>query len=161
MSVTTFDIEINDVDGEIFRRIDNTDVFINKYGILHKRDTNELKDIKTYKIHKGSYIFKINGKIYYLNKLLKELFNINLKNILNKDKEEDYNLKQLFKEKPIKDKNIIIESIDNKIMESGHYKNHPIIKYIPNDLIQVKEYNGILVKSCYYYSNENINYIIK
>ena len=34
---TIFNFEINDVDGEIFKRIDNTEAFINKFGVLHNR----------------------------------------------------------------------------------------------------------------------------
>ena len=146
-----FDFEINEVDEEIFKQIPNTNCFINKNGILHKRDTNELKDIKTYKVKKGSYIFIINGKRYYLKSILKQLFNIDFK--INDDV---ISLKQLFKEKETKDPNDkfhIIETKQNKILKDGFYKNHLIVKDIPNDLKQVKEYNNYIIRDCYYFSD--------
>ena len=143
-----------EVDEEIFKQIPNTNCFINKNGILHKRDTNELKDIKTYKPNKGSCIFIINGKRYYLKSILKQLFNIDFKindNIIS--------LKHLFKEKEIKESNklLIIENKQNKILKDGFYQNHKIINEIPNDLKQVKEYNNYILKDCYYYSDNNLN----
>ena len=149
MTTTIFDFEINDVDGEIFKRIDETQGYINKFGILHRRDKNTLTDIKTNKLDKGSYKFKINNKRYYLKKLIKQLFNENLND------NEDLNLKQLFKEKQIKDINKTITSKDERIKKQGYYKNHFIIKDLPDDLQQIKEYNGRLLKGCYYYSDNN------
>ena len=122
-------------------------VFLNKFGVLYRKDLNRLKDIKTYKLNKGSYILKINGKVYYLNTLLKQLFQTKIKN-------EDLGLKQLFKEK-IKDTTTINYNLQNKILKDGNYKNKPIIKDIPEDMKQIKEYNGRLLKNCYYYSDKN------
>lgn len=145
---TIFNFQIDDVDGEIFKRIDNTEAFINKFGVLHKRYTNQLIDIKTYKPNKGSYRFKIKDKQYYLNKVLKQLFGESI------NENKDDGIKQLFKEKPIIDKNKIIESKQERIKKLGQWKNHFIVKDNPNDLKQIKEYNGRLIKDCYYYSDE-------
>ena len=147
MTREEYNYEINDVDGEIFKRIDNTDCFINKHGVLYNKDSRTMKDIKTYKPNKGSYIFKINGKRYYLNTVLKQLFQI-------KTESEDLGLKQLFKEK-IKDTTTINYNLQNKILKDGNYKNKLIIKDIPEDMKQVKEYNGRILKNCYYYSDKN------
>ena len=149
-----YNFEINNIDDEIFKLIPNTNCYINKNGILLEKNTNELKDIKTHKPNKGSYIFIINGKRYYLKSILKQLFNIDFKtndNIIS--------LKQLFKEKEIKDSNkfLIIENKQNKILKDGFYQNHKIINEIPNDLKQVKEYNNYILKDCYYYSDNNFN----
>ena len=150
-----FDLEINEVDEEIFKQIPNTNCFINKNGILYRKDTNEIKDIKTYKPNNGSYIFIINGKRYYLKSILKQLFNIDFKIKTNDD---IISLKQLFKEKEPKDPNDklrIIETKQGKILKDGFYKNHLIVKDIPEDLKPVKEYNNHIVRNCYYYSDDN------
>ncbi len=84
--------------------------------------------------------------------LLKQLFNVDFE--IN----DVISLKQLFNEKSNnkpKDKNYIIESKQNKILKDGFYQNHEIIKDIPNDLKQVKEYNNNIIKDCYYYSDNN------
>ena len=147
MTTEIYDFEINDVDGEIFRRIDNTEGFINKYGVLYRKDNHTMKDIKTLKPNKGSYRFKIHGKPYYLNTLLKQLFN-------TKIEQQDLGLKNLFKEQH-KDINRINQEKHDKIFIDGHYKNKQIIKDIPEDIKQIKEYNGRLLKDCYYYSDIN------
>ena len=152
MSKIEFDFEIDNIDGEIFKQIPNTNCYLNKFGILLKKDTNEIKDVKTYKLNNGIYRFRINGKRYYLKSLLKQLFNVDFE--IN----DVISLKQLFKEKSNnkqKDKNYIIESKQNKILKDGFYQNHEIIKDIPNDLKQVKEYNNNIIKDCYYYSDNN------
>lgn len=149
---TIFNLKIKEVDDEIFKQIPNTKCYINKNGILLRKDTNELKDIKTYKLNNGSYRFNINGKKYYLKSLLKELFNIDYNN------DNIISLKQLFKEKEVKefkDKQHIIKSKHNKILKDGYYQNHQIVKEIPNDLKQIKEYNNHILRDCYYYSDNN------
>ena len=140
---TIYNFEINNVDDEIFKLIPNTKCYINRNGILLNKYKNELKDIKTYNQNKGSYRFRINNKTYYLKTILKELFNIDFNN------NDIISLKNLFKEKEVKELNKlhIIESKQNKI--------HEIIKDIPNDLKQVKEYNNNIIKDCYYYSDNN------
>ena len=148
MTSEIYNFEINNVDEEIFRRIDNTECFINKNGVLYRKDKHILKDIKTYKLNHGSYKFKIHGKTYFLKSLLKQLFNTKL------EKEEDLGLKQLFKENH-KDINKINIEKQDKIIKNGNYKNKTIIKDIPEDIKQIKEYNGRLLKDCYYYSDIN------
>ena len=150
--MTIYNLEIKEVDEEIFKQIPNTNCYINKNGILLRKETNELKDIKTNKLNKGVYRFKIKGQRYYLKPLLKELFDIDFyyDNIIS--------LKQLFKEKETKepkDKTIIIKSKQNKIIKDGYYRNHQIVKEIPNDLKQIKEYNNHILRDCYYYSDNN------
>ena len=147
MTTEIYDFEINDVDGEIFRRIDNTEGFINKYGVLYRKDNHTMKDLKTYKPKSGYIKFRINGKQFYLNTLLKQLFNTKIEH-------QDLGLKNLFKEQH-KDINTINQEKQDKIFIDGHYKNKQIIKDIPEDIKQIKEYNGRLLKDCYYYSDIN------
>ena len=203
MTTTTFNYEIEDVDGEIFKRIDNTEGFMNKYGVLYRKDLYSLKDIHHNKTHQGYHIFKINNKIYYLEPTLKRLFNTNnyqyetiddntikieneifkriedtegfinergvlYRNDLKTMKEIKLDqfkikgqvyfrksvLKRLFgmkTEKPRRD--IINKEKEDKILKDGYYKNKPIIKDIPEDLKQIKEYNGRILKDCYYFSD--------
>ena len=71
---TYYNFEIEDIDGEIFKRVDNTEAFINKFGVLHRRDIYTLKDINNNKTNNNYHIFKINNKTYYLEPTLKKLF---------------------------------------------------------------------------------------
>ena len=203
-----FDLEIEDVDGEIFRRIDNTDAFINKFGVLHRRSQYTLKDINKNKMEKGYHRFKVQNKIYCLEPVLKKLFNsVNYKyetiddktikmsdsvfkrienteafvnekgfvyrkdnNTMTDVKENKncsikingivYRLRNMngssFEIKPkLKDKNEIDISKQDMILKDGHYKNKPIIQNIPEDIKQITEYNGRILKNCYYYSEND------
>ena len=92
MTREVYDFEIEDVDGEIFKRIYNTDCFINKFGVLYRKDLKTIKDLKKHQSNDGSYRFKICGKTYFLNTVLNELFKGKIRN-------EDLGLKRLFNEK--------------------------------------------------------------
>ena len=58
----TIDEKTIKIKNEIFKRIDNTQAYINQNGLLYRKDKNTLKDIKTLKPNKGSYKFKIHNK---------------------------------------------------------------------------------------------------
>ena len=116
MTTEIYDFEINDVDGEIFKRIDNTEGFINKFGVLYRKDLKTMKDIKTLKLNKGSYRFKIHNKEYYLNPVLKQLFDSKIENdaCARQEHADDLGLKQLFQEQH-KDINRINQEKQDKI----------------------------------------------
>ena len=203
------DFEIPDIDEEVFIRIPETEGFINKNGLLYRHDTYEFKDVKKNKINNGSIKFKINGKTYILNTVIKKLFgynkymNGNIKNIDNEIIEINNEIfkqipetnvylskcgklfknneiinvndnltkrfkingkryylrktiKQLFNDnqneiKP-KRKQKDKKEFEQKIIESGFYQGKPILKDIPDDMKQLKEYRNIQLKDCYYYS---------
>ena len=206
MTSITFNYEIEDVDGEIFKRVDDTDAYMNKYGVLFRRSQYTLKDINKNKINsQGYHIFKINNKNYCLEPTMKRLFNTtnykyetiddntikyeneifkrieDTEGYINKDgvlyrndlktmkqiKSDQFKingqtyfiktvLRRLFgmkTEKPSRD--IIIQEKEDQIIKQGYYKNKPIIKDIPEDMKQIKEYNGRILKDCYYFSDNN------
>ena len=72
----------------------------------------------------------------------------------SKIEKQDLGLTQLFKEKH-KDIYKINQEKQDKILKDGQFKNKTIIKDIPEDIKQVKEYNGRLLKEWYYYLNIN------
>lgn len=197
------DFEIPDIDEEVFIRIPETEGFINKNGLLYRHDTFEFKDVTKNKKHNGSITFKINGKTYFLNTVIKKLFGeqLDIKNIptieinneifkqipetnvylskcgkLFKNNEiininnykcgrfkingKRYYLKKtinkLFNEtlNEIKPKTKLKDNkeIEQQIINNGIYHNKPILKDIPNDLKQLKEYKNTQLKDCYYYS---------
>ena len=117
----TIDEKTIKINNELFKRIDNTQAYINQNGLLYRKDKNTFKDIKTLKPHKGSYRFKISDKEYYLNTLLKQLFDSKIE----KDG-DDLGLKQLFQEQH-KDINRINPEKQDKILKDGQYKKKSII----------------------------------
>ena len=95
--------------------------------MLFRKDKNILKEIK-------SDQFKINGELYFIKSVLKRLFAMKTEKV---------------------NSTIINQEKQDKILKDGNYKNKEIIKEIPEDLKQVTEYNGRLLKDCYYYSDNN------
>ena len=213
MTSISFNFEIDDVDGEIFKRIDNTQGFMNKFGVLYRKDIYTLKDIHNNKVHQGYHLFKINNKVYCLEPTLKKLFNtvnyqfeiiddktIKIKNevfkriedteafingnglVYRKDKNtmtdlkqnkdhmikikgkryylrkslrDSFEIKSKTESKPKtkpKDKNEVIQEKQDKLLKDEKYNNRDILKDIPEDMKQLKEYKGKQLKDCYYYS---------
>lgn len=231
MTTISFDFQIDDVDGEIFKRVDNTEAFINKYGVLHNRKLFTLKDITKNKISQGYHKFKINNKLYNLEPLLKKMFNYeiskidcshdvrseNVKNQIPQIKNinqieivddktikidnEEY--KQIYNEEAyinkcgmvyLKDKKKVVnvqnykehritingnryylrktirdsfdikpkkvkkeskaknEVIQERIITKDKYNNHDVLKEVPEDMTQLKEYKNKQLKEGYYYS---------
>ena len=219
MTTISFDFQIDDVDGEIFKRVDNTEAFINKYGVLHNRKLFTLKDINENKTSKGYHRFKIDGKLYNLEPLIKKMFNyetpkcdyqidcshdvrseivddktikidneefkqiyneeayinkcgmvylkyknkmVNIKD--NKDhsiriKGNRYYLRKTIRDSfDIKPKKVKKESkpknevIQERIITKDKYNNHDVLKEVPEDMTQLKEYKNKQLKEGYYYS---------